>query len=222
MTRKRHPKDRPEHDSNTQPSKRENTSAEIGENGWPRERKRSGKHPIGSKGDRMTRIESLLKAKKWKQAQALLYRELADAPTDHWIWFSLSLTHYEMKEYDLAMKCGQRAVELQSNCPLALWHYAGSLYMNGQASQALAIWTIMLGLDLDDVAHGECGEGMDSALRLINDAHYRMGRCYQHLGKTAQASESYEKYLHNRSHGVHSAYDDAPIKEFLAGVSLAN
>src|SRR5215203_4268367 len=123
----------------------------------------------------MTEIESLIEKRKWKQAEPLLYRELASTPTDHWIWYTLSLVHYEQEEYELAVKCAQRAVELQSNCPLALWHYAGSLYMNGQESQALAIWTILLGLDLEEIAHGDCGEGMDQAMRLINDVHYRVG-----------------------------------------------
>jgi hypothetical protein len=66
--------------------------------------------------------------------------------------------------------------------------------MTGHEAQALAIWTILMTLDVDHVAHGECGEGLDAALRLINDVHYRMGRCYEHQGKAELAAASYEKY----------------------------
>jgi len=169
----------------------------------------------------MQEIEALIEQKKWKQAEARLYRELSLAPTDHWVWYTLSLTHYEQREYELAVNCSRRAVELKANCPLALWHYAGSLYMNAQESEALAIWTILLSLDLDEVAHGECSEGMDQALRLMNDVHYRMGRCYEHLGRHDLASESFEKYLHNRAHGVASTYDEGPVRAYLSKQHVA-
>jgi tetratricopeptide (TPR) repeat protein len=168
----------------------------------------------------MTEIESLIDKRKWKQAQQRLYHELAQSPTDHWVWFNLSLAHYEQGQYETALKCAQRAVELRSQCPLALWHYAGSLYMTGHEQQALAIWTILLTLDVEEVAYGECGEGMDAALRLINDVHYRIGRCYQHQGKQDLAIQSFEKYLHNRAHGVESTYDDAPIKALLEKLAV--
>ncbi len=51
--------------------------------------------------------------------------------------------------------------------------------MNGREDAALVIWTILRDMDLEEVAYGECGEGMDWALQLLNDVHYRVGRYYQ-------------------------------------------
>lgn len=169
----------------------------------------------------MARIEKLLAAKKWEPARALIQDELLSDPADHWLWTTLGLTYYEQREYGKALKCSKHAVELAPNCPLVLWDYAGTLYMNGQESSALAIWTILLGMDMEDVAYGECSEGMDWALQLINDVHYRMGRCYMHLGEKDLARVSFEKYLHNRRHGVGSIYDAAQVKKELAKLPVA-
>ncbi len=169
----------------------------------------------------MSEIEALLDQKKWKPAQTWLQKELLSSPTDHWLWFTLSLVYYEQKQYDLALKCSQRAVELKADCPLALWHYAGSLYMTGHEQAAFAIWTMLLEMDLDLIAYGECGEGLDHAMRLVNDIHYRVGHYFQHRGQNEMASKSFEKYLHNRAHGVTSTYDDRPVKQYLSDLQLA-
>jgi tetratricopeptide (TPR) repeat protein len=167
----------------------------------------------------MSAIEQLVERKQWKKARALIQEELVSAPTDHWLWLTLSLTYYENKRYEKALACSRRAVELQPDCPLALWHYAGSLYMSGREPAALAIWTILLNTELPEVAYGECGEGMDWALRLINDVHYRMGRLFQRRGDLALARASFEKYLHNRAHGVASTYDEEQVKKYLEAIA---
>src|SRR5690348_13553276 len=111
----------------------------------------------------MTAVEKLLAAKKWSRARTLLQDELVASPADHWLWMHLGLTYYEQKRYEKALQCSKRAVELAPSCPLALWHYAGSLVMSGREDAALAIWTVLLDMDLEEVAYGECGEGMDWA-----------------------------------------------------------
>jgi len=175
-----------------------------------------GDEPCGPNGDTVTKIEKLLAAKKWKQARALIQEELVSEPGDHWLWMHLGLTYYEEKNYDKAVECSKRAVELKPGCALALWHFAGSLDMAGKEQSALAIWTILLDMDLEKVANGECGEGMDWALQLVNDVHCRMGRYFQRKGREELAQVSFEKYLHNREHGVGSIYDAAPIRKQLA------
>ncbi len=169
----------------------------------------------------MSEIEQLVAAKKWAKARALIQEELVSAPTDHWLWLTLGLTYYERKQYEKARDCAKRALELEANCPLALWHYAGALFMAGRESAALAVWTILLDMDLEKVAYDECGEGMDWAMQLVNDVHYRMGRYFQHQGRDEQARASFAKYLHNRGHGVSSLYDRKPVELYLAGLELA-
>ncbi len=106
-----------------------------------------------------------------------------------------------------------------ANCPLALWDYAGALHMSGRESAALAIWTILLEMDLDEVAYGECAEGMDWAMQLLNDVHYRIGRHYQWKRDAERAGASFVKYLHNRAHGVGSLYEQKEVEEYLAGLA---
>ena len=167
----------------------------------------------------MTDIESMIEQKQWTKARESIHEELEDAPTDHWLWLTLSLTYYEQKKYAKALQCSQRAVELQPSCPLALWHFAGALFMSGREDAALVIWTLLRDMDLEEVAYGECGEGMDWAMQLLNDVHYRMGRLYEFLSQDAPARVSFEKYLHNRSHGVGSLYDLEDARRHLAEVS---
>jgi len=169
----------------------------------------------------MIDIESLIAQKQWARARESIHEALEDAPTDHLLWLTLSLTYYEEKKYEKALQCSQRAVELQPSCPLALWHFAGALFMNGREDPALVIWTILRDMDLEAVAYGECGEGMDWALQLVNDVHYRIGRYYEWKEEHAQARTSFEKYLHNREHGVGSIYNKKHVEEYLAMQTLA-
>jgi tetratricopeptide (TPR) repeat protein len=192
-----------------------------GERAWPKARTKNAKKRAGSKGKPAKVIERLLAEEKWQEAQALLHRELIHAPADHWWWMMLSETYYEQFEYETALECAKRAVELAPQCTLALWHYAGCLSMTGEERAALAIWQLMLNRDLDEVANGECSEGVKWAMELLNDVHYRMGHIHQFLGEDAQARVSFEKYLHNRRHGVGSLYDAEEVKNRLAQLSAA-
>ena len=169
----------------------------------------------------MTEIEKLVERKQWAKARTAVQEELVEAPTDHWLWLTLSLTYYEQKHYEKALQSSKRAVEFQPDCPLALWHYAGSLFMSGREDSALAIWTLLLDMDLEDVAYSECSEGMDWALQLVNDVHYRMGRYYEWKENPERARVSFEKYLHNRKHGVGSIYDQKQVEDYLAGLTAA-
>ncbi|MBM4071529.1 MAG: hypothetical protein FJ271_21730 [Planctomycetes bacterium] len=137
------------------------------------------------------------------------------------MWLTLSSTYYENGDYNKAVACGKRAVELGPGCPLALWHYAGALYMTHQETSAFAIWTVLLNTDIEHIAHGEHGEGMPWALQLVNDVHYRLGRFYQWLDKPELARESFEKYLHNRAHGVGSIYDGQKAETILEELNKA-
>jgi tetratricopeptide (TPR) repeat protein len=169
----------------------------------------------------MTKIDKLVAGKKWTKARALILDESLGAPTDHWLWTTLGLTFYEQRRYEEALQCSRRAVGLAPDCPLVLWDYAGCLYRCGQEDSALAIWTILLGMDLEEITDGECGEGMDWALQLVNDVHYRMGRYYQWKENLERARVSFEKYLHNRAHGVGSIYDKKQAEEYLSLASPA-
>jgi tetratricopeptide (TPR) repeat protein len=153
--------------ASAKPMKRANGAAK-----WGKEKTRNGKSPIGSNGDSVAAVEKLLEKKDWSAAQSTIHEALVFHPSDHWLWMHLGLCYYEQRQYEKGLKCAEHAVQLAPDCPLALWHYAGSLAMAGRASAALTIWTALLNIDLDTVAYGEHGEGMDWALQLVNDVHF--------------------------------------------------
>jgi tetratricopeptide (TPR) repeat protein len=165
------------------------------------------------------KIEACLQQHRWSAARRWIERALKDAPADHWLHTMLGLTFYEQKDYERALPPTEAALRLQPECPLVLFHYAGTLFMLGRHEEALAVWKRLLAKDVAAVADDECGEGMDWALQLLNDCHFRMARCYQFLGDNEAARLSYLKYLHNRSHGVGSIYHSDKAEKGLAAVS---
>lgn len=169
--------------------------------------------------DLTSKIEKALKKKDWTQARALLERALHENANDHWVLTMLGLTHYEEKDYETALAYTRKALEIKPECPLVQFHLAGSLFMVNRHEEALRVWGDLLDREVESIALDECGEGMDWALQLLNDCHYRMGRCYQFVGDNHKAQLSYLKYLHNRGHGVGSIYDQRTAEECLAKVS---
>jgi len=146
-------------------------SADRDVNGWGRGRKEKKKPDWFSEVEAMSAIDKLLNQKHWSKARALIQDELVSAPTDHWLWTTLGLTYYEERQYEKAW-----------NAQSAPWNYSGlclgsvglrrDLEMCGREEAALAIWILLLDMDIDKVAYGECDEGMDWALQLPQDVHY--------------------------------------------------
>lgn len=184
---------------------------------WAKAKKGSGKSRNGTSANgrqvadyderRTAEIESLLATEEWTRARILIRRELKKTPTSHWLITMLGLTYYEERDYKKAITYSKKALRLKPDCPLVLAHHAGTLAMLGRNKKALQVYQGLLDRDLDSLAYDECGEGMDWALQLVNDCHYRMGRCFQSLGNNEAARRSLKKYLHNRAHGVGSIYD---------------
>lgn len=203
-------------------AKETSTKKERGASSWRNEKTKNAARQIGFKDNGISQIERLVEHGQWSEARALIQEELVFQPADHWLWFMLGLTYYEQKEYEKALRCSEWAVHLKPACPLALWHYAGSLLMCGRGESALAIWISLINMDLNEVAYGDHGEGMDSALQLINDVQYRIGRYYQSIGRDNLARDSFRKYLHNCAHGVGSIYDTKQVNDYLTRIEAGS
>lgn len=188
------------------PANTRSTRKANGAASWAGAKTKNDKSRNGSNGEAFRHIERLLQLEQWSKARAAIQECLVFHPTDHWLWMHLGLTYYEQKKYEQATKCCEHAFKLASECQLAKWHYAGCLSMVGREQEALAMWQDLLDADLEEIAHGDHGEGMDWAMQLINDVHFRMGRCRQSLKQWGPARQSLRKYVHNRRHGVGSLY----------------
>src|SRR4051794_16396860 len=102
--------------------------------GQGKDKKRQKKD--GIKDDATARIQKLLADEQWDLAQPLLHHKLFYDPTSHWLWMTLSSTYHELGDYETALPCARRAVELAPWCSLALWHFAGALSMSYEEESA--------------------------------------------------------------------------------------
>ncbi len=159
------------------------------------------------------KIDSLLEKENWPDLRNLLLDLLKEEPDDHWLLTRLGLTYYEEKNYQRSYEISSRALSIAPNCPLVIWDHAGDLDMLGKEHDAIRFYEKLLKRDLDDLAYGECGEGMKSALRLKNDSRYRIAICYYNIGETEKAVKYMEEHLSHRKRGQPSAYTIKEVRK---------
>src|SRR2546423_14495001 len=82
-------------------------------------------------------VEALIEKGAWKSARSAIERQLRNDPEDHWLWSRLSGVKYEQRDYQGAFDAADRALEIVSDCPLALWSRAGALDMLGKTREAV-------------------------------------------------------------------------------------
>jgi hypothetical protein len=90
--------------------------------------------------------------------------------------------------------------------PLAIWGFAGSLDMLGLGQEAIVIDRWLLSWGEEDLAYGECGEGIRWARGLVTDCHYRIARIWEEKRQWKRALSEYEKYPTRRVNGCSSIY----------------
>ncbi len=159
------------------------------------------------------RIEVALKAENWIGARRLIKTALKRNPMDHWLLSRLGLTYYELRAYEEALYWEAKALQEAPYCPLVIWGYAGSLEMLGRYDESLALYRWLLSWGEEDLAHGECGEGIRRARSLIADCHYRIACIWEEKRQWKRAAAEYEKYLLKRKTGHGSIY---PIRDVRA------
>ena len=138
-------------------------------------------------------IDGLVQRGRWAQARKLLERELERDPENHWLLTQLGVTFYEEQRYDEALVLFAAALEIVPDCPLTLWNIAGSLDALGKSARAVPIYTWILrsGKTPDDDPCWESKAWTDS---LKADAVYRLGACFEHMGKKHKAEQCYMQY----------------------------
>jgi len=169
-------------------------------------------------GNHSRQIESLLRKESWKQARKVIRAELAKDPRSHWLLTRLSMTYYEERRYQLALKFVKKARLIAPECPLAIWDYAGSLDMLGREKAAIALWKKLIIRGERSLASDECGEGLRWAKSLLNDCYYRIGNSYRDIGNERLARSFIRKHLRGRKPGVPSLYEAKRIRQQFPGV----
>jgi tetratricopeptide (TPR) repeat protein len=155
-------------------------------------------------------IEKAIKRDDWVNARTLIRQWLRETPDNHWLLTRLALTYYEQKQYRRALRYELKALQLAPYCPLAIWNYAGTLDMLGQKKEALELFRWLISWGEDDLAYGQCGEGIRAARSLIADCYYRIGSILAEQRQWKRAAAAYKEHLSRRTRGTRSIY---PLRE---------
>ena len=161
-------------------------------------------------------IEAAIRSEKWKKARQLILVELKEKPDSHWLLTRLGLTYYEERSYRKSLSYSRRAMALAPHCPLVLWDYAGSLQMLGKHRMALRVYRQLLSRGVEQIAHGDCGEGRGWARGLVADCLYRQAQSYTKLGEQKAAMVAYRKHLRMRGPGCRSIYAVRAVRKELS------
>jgi tetratricopeptide (TPR) repeat protein len=157
------------------------------------------------------RINGLIMSEQWEKARALIEKELATEPESHWLLTQLGETYYEQRRYKKALGLLLKSLDLVPDCPLTLWHLAGTLDALGDSAGALRLYTWLLESKQtpDD---DPCWESPEWTEALKTDCVFRIGLCFQHLRRKAKAESCFRRYIDLLLAGAAGSY---PIEEAL-------
>jgi tetratricopeptide (TPR) repeat protein len=163
-------------------------------------------------------IEKAVAAEDWAGARKLIKAELRSAPEDHWLMSRLALTHYEQRHYKRALNWDVRALLEAPYCPLAIWGYAGTLEMLGRYNASISLYRYLLSWGEEQLAYGDCGEGIRRARSLLADCHFRIASIWERKRQWKRAVAEYDIYLSKRKNGWGSIYPIRDVKASYAKV----
>ncbi len=163
-------------------------------------------------GNRISaKINDLFRHGDWEEARRLLVREQDEAPTNHWVLTQLGVTFYEQRRYEEALPLFLASRKIVPDCPLTLWNLAGTLDALGKHANAMRIYTCLL-QNNKSPEEDPCWESVEWADALKADCVYRLGVCFQHLGKKRKAELCYRQFLNLLSIGIDATYSIDDVK----------
>jgi tetratricopeptide (TPR) repeat protein len=158
-----------------------------------------------------TTLEDLLRQARWREARNILEREREQDPANHWVLTQLGVTFYEQRRYSEALQLFRASLKIVPDCPLTLWNVAGALDALGKFTTAVRIYTWLL-QSPQSPERDPCWESTQWADALKTDCVYRLGVCFQHLGKKEKAGDCYREYLNLLSLGMAGSYSIDDVK----------
>ena len=160
------------------------------------------------------KIDILFRQDKWAKARKLLEKEREKDPTHHWVLTQLGVTFYEERRYEEALQLFRASLQIVQDCPLTLWHAAGALDSLCRHEEAVPIyaWLLRASVSADE---DPCWESKEWADALKTDCVYRLGLCFEHLGKREKAEHCYLQYVRLLATGSEGMY---PVDEVLSRV----
>jgi hypothetical protein len=155
-------------------------------------------------------LEALLEQGAWEDARRRIEEELKHHRDDHWLLTQLGVTYYEQGRYRESLTPFLDSLKIVPDCPLTLWNLAGALDALGKPEEALAIYTWLL-RSKKSADDDPCWESEDWTDSLKTDCVYRVGACFQRLGRAESAGNCFRQYINLILAGMNGTYsiDDA-------------
>ena len=116
---------------------------------------------------------------EYERAVAVLSQLIVEQPDNEYGYYYLGCAHYELEQFDKALKCYVRALELVPTYLGAMLHAGHTLRMLGRYNEAIRMAHQVLARAAGDP-----------------DALYLIGACSFARGDNAQAQDYLERYLH--------------------------
>jgi tetratricopeptide (TPR) repeat protein len=116
---------------------------------------------------------------EYERAVLVLTQLIAEQPDNEYGYYYLGCAHYELEQFDKALKCYVRALELVPTYLGAMLHAGHTLRMLGRYNEAIRMAHQVLARAAGDP-----------------DALYLIGACSFARGDNAQAQDYLERYLH--------------------------
>ena len=114
-------------------------------------------------------------------------------PDSHWLLTQLGETYYEQRQFQKALGLFLKSRDIVPDCPLTLWHLAGTLDALGYQSGALRLYTWLL--ESKKTAEDDpCWESKEWTDALKTDCVFRIGICFQHLNRKDKAKSCFRRY----------------------------
>lgn len=164
-----------------------------------------GEEPIMTRETLNARLARLFRQDAWEEARALLEAEQAKDPDNHWLLTQRGVTLYEQRRYEEARQLFQASRKIVDDCPLTLWNLAGTLDALGKHTAAVRIYTWLLAREKSP-QEDPCWESAAWTASLKADTIYRLGACFENLGKKHKAECCYRQYLDLLLVGVDGTY----------------
>ena len=171
-----------------------------------------------SKDTLSKKVDLLFRQGKWAKARKLLEDEREKEPTDHWVLTQLGVTFYEERCYQEALQLFLASLQIVDDCPLTLWNVAGALDSLGRHHEAVPIYTWLLRSSTSP-DNDPCWESKEWADALKADCVYRLGRCFEHLGKREIAEHCYLQYMNLLGTGIEGTYSVEDVLEKIRRLS---
>lgn len=134
------------------------------------------------------RIAKLMEEARYTDAQAIIEAKLQHDPGCHWYLTQLGSCQYEQREYLTSLVTFKRSLEVVPDCPLTIWHLAGTLAALDDRTRALGLYLWILAQPDSKYRTDACWEGRAWTKSLKAETLERVAVCLKSLGHAHAAA----------------------------------